>query len=218
MARESVHAERQERSDEIKTPRNQGHSLSSSSAHEELDVQRERERERERERGRAGCEAPREILFHLRRAGHRWPRYSAAPCRLGRNSADVSQPSKSDRKRLRGRLKEHQVGVRARGGLRHRPALPARLVRTHPPSLPPCPRCTAHTLSASPSADSRPARERFAEDPDLRDSRSSVTRDLAGEGATRRGLHPQGATVGAHESQRSRTQRRTSALQRPVAA
>lgn len=39
MARESVHAERQERSDEIKTPRNQGHSLSSSSAHEELDVQ-----------------------------------------------------------------------------------------------------------------------------------------------------------------------------------
>mmetsp|Transcript_55430 Transcript_55430/g.152711 ORF Transcript_55430/g.152711 Transcript_55430/m.152711 type:complete len:91 (-) Transcript_55430:250-522(-) len=63
MARESVHAERQERSDEIKTPRNQGHSLSSSSAHEELDVQRERERERERERGRAGCEAPREILF-----------------------------------------------------------------------------------------------------------------------------------------------------------
>ena len=71
MARESVHAERQERSDEIKTPRNQGHSLSSSSAHEELDVQRERERERERERGRAGCEAPREILFHLRRAGRR---------------------------------------------------------------------------------------------------------------------------------------------------
>ena len=51
MARESVHAERQERSDEIKTPRNQGHSLSSSSAHEELDVQREREREREGGRG-----------------------------------------------------------------------------------------------------------------------------------------------------------------------
>jgi hypothetical protein len=60
----------------------------------------EREREREREGGRGArhharfyfiCDAPDAV----------WPRYSAAPCRLGRNSADVSQPSKSDRKRLR---------------------------------------------------------------------------------------------------------------------
>ena len=67
MARESVHAERQERSDEIKTPRNQGHSLSSSSAHEELDVQREREREREREGGVRGTTRD-FISFATRRA------------------------------------------------------------------------------------------------------------------------------------------------------